>query len=242
VNQKSTLTILAVLILITLEGCGQFQATPTPSILPTVALTSVPISTNTLIATSTITPTPAPQVFQSIFPDEFTGAGVASHQYCTQDVIGCLHFDVGLPIDFRPEIDPILVPASGIIVEHYVVPSGSEEGECLTIKPDIPLLGIDELVKSYGYDPDQIQVVYYHLCHIIPWKTEGHVEVGEKVGTPKNMMLSVTTRKQWANYVSFIVRIGLSNREIQASPCELPNTYYWCEVCYPGAAERNHCP
>jgi hypothetical protein len=222
-------------------------ATPEATASPIViANTTTPTETPVLTPTKMFTPTPAPQIFSRIFPEEFFGAGVASHHYCTADDIGCLHFDVGLPSNFTPELDPILAPASGYIVEHYIPggqAGGQQWGEVLTIEPDIPLEGIEQLIMEFGFSPSRVWYVYYHVGHIIPWKSKGdYVEVGEALGTPKNMIQHVTEWKQWANFVAFVVRIGVSDGEIQVSPCKLPNNYYWCNICYPGAVERNPCP
>lgn len=248
---KNKISILSALVTLSLvAGCGRSSPTSTlptymkqPNDTTTAPLkpTNTPVpptETPTLTDIPTATPTPVPQIFQPIFPEGFTGAGVASHHYCTQDDIGCLHFDVGIPMDFLAEKDAIISPASGMIINHYF-PGDSNEGECITIKPEPPLQGIDELVLSYGRDPVDVKFVYYQLAHIFTFKTSGRIDVGEDVGVVHDRKSHLG---QWSNIVAFVVRIGFEYDEIQVSPCELPNDYYWCDVCYPGAAERNPCP
>jgi len=230
------LSLITFVFLTLLIGCNTNNETefvPTLTNTPFSTLTPTVAPTQTLKPTNTPTPTSIPQVFQPIFPEEFTGAGVAANHPGEG-----LHFDVGIPMGFVAEQDAIISPASGNIIEHYF-PGNGDEGECITILPEPPLQGIDELVRSLGYDPTDVSFVYFHLSHIIPYKTSGWIDVGEEVGVVHDRM---TRLGQWSNIVAFVVRIGLKNREIQVSPCEIPNNFDWCDICYPGAAERNPCP
>ena len=176
------------------------------------------------------TPTPVTQVLGRIFPKPFKSLGVWGNVY-DKDPNRGLHFDVGLPPNFVAEQDVVIAPASGRIIEHYTTPS--RHGEVITIEPDPPLRGVEELVRSYGIEPWQIKYVWYHLGHIIPSRTSGWVKKGEVVGTVWDASGVWDEGK-----VAYVVRIGYSDEEgtpeIQVSPCELPNRGTFCGKCYPG--------
>ncbi len=238
---------LSFMFTISLVGCGQCTTNLSSPVISTSTLTPIPIatttptfvSTKTLVPTVKTTSTLAFQILQNIFPPGFGQAGVAANQDDPNFAgLGGLHFDVGIPLDFAPEKDYILFPASGRIIEYYL-PGDGKSGECITIAPEPPLQGIDELVLSKGYDPDDVKYVYFHLAHIVALKTSGWIDAGEEAGVVFNRM---ARQGQWSNIVAFVVRIGFENEEIQVSPCELPNNFNWCNICYPGALERNPCP
>ena len=256
-TMRNLVHLLIALAVLPIAGCGVNRATampqatdtpqPTdtlvpPTDTPTPTQTATPTETSTATATVTHTPdptpTPVPQVFGPLFPPGYEGAGVASNHLCSEGDLGCRHFDVGIPFNFVPEQDAIISPASGRIVQYYA-PGQGDEGYCITIEPDPPLQGIEEIVRSWGYKPSDIGYVYFHLCHILPYKTTGWIDAGEEVGTVHNRMSRLG---QWANFVAFVVRIGPGRGERQISPCELPNQFSFCGTCYPGAAERNPCP
>lgn len=62
------------------------------------------------------------------------------------------HFDVALPPNYQVGTNAstfVIFPASGEIVEHYLVDRG-KAGECITVKPSPPIQGIDDLIFGMG--------------------------------------------------------------------------------------------
>lgn len=211
--------------------------TEPPSATPTDTATSKPTTTPTPEPPKTPTPpspTPTEQVRQTlgrIFPEGDDGCVWSSLNIGAPDS-RTTHFDVCPPPGFVSGQDPVVAPASGRIVEVYWVGEGGEGGQVITIEPDPPLRGVEEMVSSAGLDPSQIWMVYYHLGHITAWKTEGWVEAGEPVGTPFDV--------PGPDKIAYVIRVGMIAGERQYSPCDLPNIASFCGKCCPDTPEP--CP
>lgn len=68
---KTLVSVLFFLVIILLEGCGQVQVIPTPTLLqPSSTLTPIPTSTNTLTPTATNTPIPSSTPTPTVSPTQ----------------------------------------------------------------------------------------------------------------------------------------------------------------------------
>lgn len=225
------------------QGDAAFPATTVPSTeLPTAAPSHTPAPTQAASpapsATATEvppapspspTPTSVPQTLGRIFPEGYDSLGVWSNTPSDRTDCGCLHFDIGLPAGFVSGQDPVLSPARGRIVKVYSVDSDrGSEGQVITIEPDPPLAGVEQIVSSAGFDSSSVERIEFHLAHVTPWRTEGWVEAGEAVGSPFDA---------WFNpdVIGYVIIVRFRNAwQEQFSPCTLPNTASFCGKCYPG--------
>jgi hypothetical protein len=200
---------------------------------------TTPKSTNTVTTEPTVIlilePTQTPILFQvlgRIFPDGSDSVGVWANQNSGALDSRNTHFDVALPLEFSSLQNFVLAPASGRIVEVYSVGDNGEGGQVVTIQPDPPLEGIDELALKNGIEPSSIVKVYFHIGHITALKTTGRVEKGEPIGTPFDI--------PGIDKIAYVIRVIMDTSERQFSPCDLPNTAEFCGVCAPGTP--NPCP
>jgi hypothetical protein len=202
----------------------------TPSKIPIPSCTPTNTQTPTFTPTATFTPTQTEipyQILGRIFPEGYESLGVWANINTGAEDSSDTHFDVGLPNNHVVGKDQIISPASGTIVEVYSIeePWGYG-GEVLTIEPDPPLAGIDELMVRHDIDPSLVDKVWFHLGHIIPLKTSGWVDAGEPIGT--------VVDNPGIDGVAYVIRVIFISGERQYSPCDLPNKSSFCGICYPG--------
>jgi hypothetical protein len=199
----------------------------------TLTATVIPTKTSTKTITATSTSTPTPQVLGRIFPEGFTSPGVWSNRNTGRGILEMnfdIHFDICLPYNFAAGEDEVLSPISGEIVNIYAPGGDASEGYGITIVPDNPIQGIEDLAKSIGYEMKNVESVKIGMGHINPLVELGQIQKGQVLGTPTHLApTGITT-----NVVALVVIVQLDGKEYHFSPCEIPNETSFCGKCCPG--------
>ena len=220
--------------MISFSACSP-KTIPTPTNTPQPTNTPEPTKTSEPTAPPSIEPSPTILPYQMlgrIFPEGYDSVGVWANQNTGAEDSRNTHFDVALPKNYLAGKDVVISPASGKILEVYSVGDNGEGGQVITIEPNPPLEGIKQLAIDKGLDPLKIQKVYFHIGHIVAYKTEGFVEKGEIIGSPFDI--------PGTDKIAYVIRIIMGSNERQYSPCDLPNITEFCGKCAPGT--KNPCP
>jgi hypothetical protein len=174
-----------------------------------------------------------PQTLGRIFPEGFTSPGVWSNRNTGNSIVEMnfdIHFDICLPYNFAAEQDEILSPISGEIVNINTPAGKTNQGYGILIVPDIPIKGIEELVRSTGSAMTDVESVQIGMGHINPSVELGHIDKGQLLGTATHLApAGITT-----NVVALIVIVRMNGKEYHFSPCEIANETSFCGKCCPG--------
>jgi len=210
--------------------------TPTRPTIPTITASNIPSPTTTPTLTPTITPpiTPTlePQTLGRIFPEGFTSPGVWSNRNTGKGIVEMnfdIHFDICLPYDFAAEQDDILSPISGEIVNIYAPGGDASGGYGIDILPDTPILGIEDLVKSIGYEMKNVEYVKVGMAHINPLVELGQINKGQLLGKATHLA-PIGIRP---NKVALVIIVNIKGDDYHFSPCNLPNSSTFCGKCCP---------
>ena len=235
-----------------------FTVEPSPTSSITPSLTPLPTKTKTPFPT----PTLEPQIFGSIFPENYLGQGIWSNADGDGMVNGInqdgwvniepnfygIHFDVESGTNYNGEF--LIAPVDAVIHQIYSI---GDEGWVIKFQiVDHNIAGLENLVNlseneynylSHGgeipfdYSLRDIKNIFFHFGHVDNPALYG---IHEYQKVEKGIeLVPLYGEAIYHEIVAYVIELEMKDgKTFHFSPCMVENTAAFCNNCYPGSPYR----